>query len=304
MLDIRSLGYVLIESPDPAQWREYGTEVLGLMPSPIAPERAGTYLKMDPRPWRFGIQKGKQNRYLLAGWELADQREFMRAQKELKKLKISFKVCNAKERAHRGVAGLLRLQDPSGNTLELYHGGGLDYLPFVSPLEVSGFETGDDGSLGLGHAVLTAPKLEETHDFYRDVLGFGDSDYMEVPNPDGSVTGLHFMHCNNPRHHSVALYGMPAEAFPGGCVHLMVEVNNVDEVGACLDRVNERNIHIFSTLGRHTNDRMLSFYMMTPSGFALEYGCQGRQLDWSKFTPTFTRGRGSLWGHHFQMPKA
>ena len=303
MLDIRSLGYVLIESPDLSAWREFGTEVLGLMPAPAAPEDGGVYFKMDPRPWRFAIQKGTQNRYLLAGWELPDEREFARAQETLKKLKIPFDVCSEQDRVQRKVAGLIRLKDPSGNTLELYYGGGLDYAPFVSPLGVSRFETGEDGRMGLGHAVLTAPKLEETRLFYRDVLGFGDSDYMEVPNPDGSSCGLYFMHCNNPRHHSVALYGMPAEAFPGGCVHLMVEVDTIDEVGACLDRVGARGIHIFSTLGRHTNDRMLSFYMMTPSGFALEYGCQGRQLDWSRFTPTTTAGRGSLWGHHFQLPE-
>ena len=30
------------------------------------------------------------------------------------------------------------------------------------------------------------------------------------------------------------------------------------------------------TLGTHTNDRMTSFYVRTPSGFEIEYGFGGR----------------------------
>jgi 3,4-dihydroxy-9,10-secoandrosta-1,3,5(10)-triene-9,17-dione 4,5-dioxygenase len=56
---------------------------------------------------------------------------------------------------------------------------------------------------------------------------------------------------------------------------------------------------VVSTLGRHTNDRMLSFYMATPGGFALEFGCEGLQMDWGGYTPTVST-LPSLWGHKFQ----
>ena len=78
-------------------------------------------------------------------------------------------------------------------------------------------------------------------------------------------------------------------------------VPSIDEVGYCLDRVLARDIPVTSTLGRHTNDRMLSFYMATPGGFALEYGCDGLQMDWEGYTPTVST-RPSLWGHEFQQP--
>jgi 3,4-dihydroxy-9,10-secoandrosta-1,3,5(10)-triene-9,17-dione 4,5-dioxygenase len=58
-----------------------------------------------------------------------------------------------------------------------------------------------------------------------------------------------------------------------------------------------------STLGRHTNDNMLSFYMATPTGFAMEFGTDGLQMDWEGFTPTVT-SLPSLWGHKFAMPDA
>lgn len=300
---VSSLGYIVIESSKPNDWRQFGTNILGMMAvTPSAADDSTVYLKMDERPYRYAIQKGQQERYLLSGWELPTQASFEQAKAQLKKAGIAFKLGSDQLKNERCVRDLISLQDPAGNQIELYWGGGLDYAPFVSPLGVSAFVTGDDGSLGLGHVVLTAEKIAVAHKFYTEVLGFADSDSMTVPNPSGSVDPIYFMHCNNPRHHSLALYGVPAVAFPTGCVHAMVEVPTVDEVGACLDRVTEQGIHIFSTLGRHSNDHMLSFYMMTPSGFALEYGCQGRTPNWETFTPTTTTGRGSIWGHAFQMP--
>ena len=195
---------------------------------------------------------------------------------------------------------LLRLQDPAGNTLELYHGGDLDYLKFVSPLGIASFETGFNGDMGFGHAVLPAPNLAETHTFYRDVLGFGDSDSMHFKfsdDPADPGLGLKFMHVNNPRHHSLALYQGES---PVRCIHLMLEVKSVDEVGYCLDRVLAREIPVTSTLGRHTNDRMLSFYMLTPGGFPMEFGCEGLKMDWSNHTPTKS-ALPSIWGHKFSM---
>ena len=154
--------------------------------------------------------------------------------------------------------------------------------------------------MGMGHAVLPAPNLAEVHTFYQDLLGFGDTDYMHFKfseDPADPGMGLNFMHVNNPRHHSLALYQAP---MPSGCVHLMVEVASVDEVGYCLDRVQEKEVPIVSSLGRHTNDRMLSFYMATPGGFALEFGCEGVKMDWEGYTPTVSN-LPSFWGHKFQQ---
>ncbi len=78
----------------------------------------------------------------------------------------------------------------------------------------------------------------------------------------------------------------------------MLEVPTVDEVGYCIDRVNEREIPIVSTLSRHANDGMLSFYMATPTGFAMEFGCDGLQMDWDGYTPTVS-SLPSFWGLKF-----
>ena len=66
--------------------------------------------------------------------------------------------------------------------------------------------------------------------------------------------------------------------------------------------VRELNVPLQTTMGRHVNDDMFSFYMYTPSGFAIEYGAGGKQIeDWSKMK-VFETTRGSHWGHQFVQP--
>ena len=54
---------------------------------------------------------------------------------------------------------------------------------------------------------------------------------------------------------------------PSGCVHVMVEVDSMTEVGRAHDRLRAHEGRLSATLGQHLNDRMTSFYMKTPSGF-------------------------------------
>jgi 3,4-dihydroxy-9,10-secoandrosta-1,3,5(10)-triene-9,17-dione 4,5-dioxygenase len=257
---------------------------------------------MDARPYRFAIFPGTRDRLAFAGWELESEATFTAALADLKAAGVAVELAGADTARARRVRALARLQDPAGATLELYHGADLDYAKFVSPVGIAAFETGFNGNMGLGHIVLPTRKLHETLRFYRDLLGFGETDYMHFhfsPDPADPGQGLHFLHVDNPRHHSLALYEEPNEN-PSGCVHAMLEVTSVDEVGYCLDRVHAAGIPVVSTLGRHTNDRMLSFYMATPGGFAMEFGCEGLKMDWDGYTPTVST-LPSIWGHKFQM---
>jgi len=50
------------------------------------------------------------------------------------------------------------------------------------------------------------------------------------------------------------------------------------------------------TLGRHQNDRMVSFYGVTPSGFNFEIGWGARQID-DRDWEVRTYRDASDWGH-------
>ena len=287
---ISSLGYVIIEAKDPAAWRTFGADVLGLM---AADAPAGEVrLRMDERPFRIAVKPGDTDRFVASGWELPSLEAYEATIAKLREAGVEVEPGSREDAADRKVYGLVRCKDPSDNLLEIYYGRTYDYKPFISPTAVSGFVT---GNMGLGHVVLPAPKIEETRSFYKTMLGFGDTDEMRVPIgvPDHPGLALYFLHCDNPRHHSLALF--EAE-IPSGLVHVMLEVKQFDDLGRCIDRCKKQGAPIAINLGRHSNDLMVSAYIKTPGGFDIEYGWDGWQVDWKDYIPTKSE-IFSLWGH-------
>ncbi len=294
---VRALAYVVIETRDLAAYSNFATQIMGLQSAPSSDPDIALF-RMDERPFRFLVRKGETDRFVASGWELPSKEAYDAALVGLRRADIAVEIASAAEAKARFVFELARCADPSGNQLELSYGRFYDYAPFQSPVGVSGFISDE---MGLGHVVLPAPKLAETRAFYVNLLGFGDSDQARfhfTPDPNDPGIGFHFLHCDNPRHHSLAIGEFPN---PTGLIHLMVEVKTIDDVGRALDRAEAAGVHISSTLGRHTNDHMISFYMRSPIGFDVEYGCHGRQIDWATFTPTMSIA-DSNWGHQWRQP--
>ena len=296
-MDIRGLAYVVAQTTDTAKWKTYAEHVLGMMAQP-GPD-GGLRIKMDERQFRIAVERGERDRYVASGWEVAGEAAFEAAVHRLQAHGVAHERGDAALCEARGVQALVAFQDPSGNRHEVTWGFKSDFVRFASPVGVPRFVT---GAIGMGHTVLPAPQFEATRAFACDVMGFGLSDVFNFKpaGAGGPVVPIHFLHCDNGRHHSLALAAFPAEA---GCVHIMVEVDDVPEVGRALDRMREHQVLQTATLGQHTNDRMISFYMRTPSGFELEFGCGGAVVDWSShIVHEFTRV--SLWGHDFSVGNA
>jgi hypothetical protein len=76
---------------------------------------------------------------------------------------------------------------------------------------------------------------------------------------------------------------------------MCIEANSIDDVGRAYDLVQERNLPVTLSLGRHTMDTLISFYMRTPSGFDIEFGAGGEHLadDFVQQFPSYSE----VWGH-------
>jgi 3,4-dihydroxy-9,10-secoandrosta-1,3,5(10)-triene-9,17-dione 4,5-dioxygenase len=293
---VQGLGYVRISATDLAAWRKFAVDTVGMMPA-TAPD-GSLWLRIDDRPFRFVIEQGSADRFVAAGWEMPSRNHFDACVEGLRRAGVGVRDGSADEARARCVNAVAMASDPAGNAFELYWGRVRAYDRFVSSAGVSGFVVGD---LGLGHVVLPAAQLDDTANFYKSLLGFGDTDEMRLamsPDPSVPELRLQFLHATCRRHHSLALIPMPA---PSGLIHTMVEMREVDDVGRALDRCVAAGYHISSSLGRHSNDGMLGFYVATPGGFDLEVGCMGITPDWNTWVPTRSL-IPSIWGHQWSPP--
>jgi 2,3-dihydroxybiphenyl 1,2-dioxygenase len=183
----------------------------------------------------------------------------------------------------RFVRELISFADPGGNRLEAFYGAAVADDAFQPGRNHSGFRT---GALGMGHAVFHVKNIDDLLGFYRDTLGFGVSDYITTP------FRAYFMHVN-PRHHSLALI----ETGRADLHHLMFEHFSLDDVGQGYDIALGEPEKIATTLGRHPNDAVTSYYLRSPSGFMVECGWGGKEVTPGTWTPSEITVGPSLWGH-------
>jgi 2,3-dihydroxybiphenyl 1,2-dioxygenase len=279
-MDIRALSYVGIEATDLAAWESFSTELLGM---PVSrPDDGGEriLLRMDERTYRFDIRKGATDRLAWMGWEMPSAAALEEAARELGKAGVEVTRGTADESRDRGIVDFIHFQDPAGNRLELFYGQEADFRPLTLTRPMSGYLTGE---MGMGHAVIGVKNYKECFDFYVNTLGFRVSDTFK-----GFIA---FLHCN-PRHHSLAL----VETDEPGLRHIMLETNTIDDVGLAMDIAAKRG-ELTRTLGRHTNDKAVSFYFETPGGWEIEYGWSGLQVDDEVWIVRQLAGPTSLWGH-------
>jgi 2,3-dihydroxybiphenyl 1,2-dioxygenase len=281
-MKVRSIGYVGLNATNISAWRDYAHDVLGVQLRTDAPQDSAL-LKTDDYRWRIAVHQATTDGFAYAGLELANAQDFEDAIEELGQSGLAVRRADDGELKARAVRGMAILHDPAGNRLELYYRPTIDYN-FVSP-HGARFVAGD---MGFGHAVFVIKDehYEQTQDFYVRQLGFRVSEYTSL----GPIE-VCFLHCNR-RHHSIALARGPVTA----CQHIMLEVEEIDMVGRALDRAQDANVPMSTTLGRHRNDHMLSFYMQTPSGIDLEYGWGAREVDDNTWVVSDWEG-GDVWGH-------
>jgi len=153
------------------------------------------------------------------------------------------------------------------------------------------------GEQGLGHVVLPALDVPGLFQFYTEVLGFVSRGAFRVPTPpEFGPVRVRFLGLNQ-RHHSLAICPAMTLRDPG-VIHLMVEVDSLDAVGQALDRVNKDGFQLSSTLGRHTNDKMVSFYVRAPGDWDIEFGTDGMRVDETYYTAEEITA-DSYWGHEW-----
>lgn len=281
-MTLHTLAYVGINATDLDAWQQYATRVLAL--EVVDRDASALRLRMDDKHHRFCIHLAAAPGLAYLGFDVSHVQELEHLTAQLAALGYPATAGTAPECRQRQVMAMQVFADPSGNRVELCvgHKGGAHYTP---PRRMSGFKT---GALGLGHAVMMTAAMDAMLAFYG-VLGMRVSDYIHIAPLKANAC---FLHCNE-RHHTLALLPGPHNALH----HLMIEANSLDDVGMANEQAVRSGTPVTMTLGKHTNDQMVSFYMQTPSGFEIEYGWGALTIRDEAAWQVVAYDDISFWGH-------
>lgn len=295
MSGIDTLGYIGFTARDISAWKTFAPEVLGLQ---IAQELedGSLVLRADLHQRRIIIHPGERDDIAYVGWECRSSGDLNQLRDALRAAQVPFDEVERQAANDLGVREMIRFHDLDGVLIEAHYGPTLlANQPFVSPVGARPFVTQEQG---LGHLVLATGRYQQQIDFYEQVLSFKRTDSLIIPGINAEAMFLRV----NERHHSLAIVDMPPTHGPR-LHHILLEVSSLDEVGFAYTRAKAAGAHILIDLGRHVNDNMFSFYVLTPSGWSVEIGWGGIQIDDETWHVTHYPTNSS-WGHEFHMPPA
>ena len=287
-MSVCGLGYMAVNVVDMDGWLDIMTSVLG---TELRPRDEGGVIDIRLDDWhhRLTLYPSDTDSIAVVGWELANETALEAMVAALRDYGVEVTEGDEALRNERKVTRVYSFMDPaSAMPSEIFYGAQSEKLPLTPSRGISGYNTGE---LGLGHVVYFVADYAQSHRFYTEVMGFKTSDHIIWDEGEKDAT---FYHCN-PRHHSLAIMPPFGDIPPGTFNHLMLEANSLNDVGRAYDVVLDKKIPVMMGLGKHTNDLTESFYMITPSGFGLEYGCNGQLVDDNWRVKTYDAPM--LWGH-------
>lgn len=298
MHSVSTLGYMVLAVRDLAAWEGFAVNLLGLQAGKRVPGES-LCLRMDDYEQRILLVKSDLDDFLAAGWEFETDAllDAFVEQARTRGVEIAEEAQAVADQ--RRVTRLFACVDPDGIRHEFYscayRANSRD--AFRSSVLRGAFCT---GRLGAGHFVIVPKQSERAIAFCEDVLGLRLSDTILGDAAPGVTIDANFFHARTGRHHSLAIAKVPFPV-PKRIHHMMVECTDRNDVGLAYDRCKAAGVPIMMELGHHPNDEMFSFYVISPSGFAIEYGSGGLVVDDDTWQ---TRHYTELsdWGHRLNPP--
>lgn len=287
------LGYVVVSTNKFADWRRFGADAIGLHVDELT--RDVMRFRLDDHECRFLLLRGAREDVTAAGWLVDDHETFETILSRVHDAGLPVGEGTDEECALRGVERLWRFAGPNGMDTEIFTRARTTAAP-LRMLQTA-FVTGDSG---MGHLALTARRPEEVRGYYGTIFDARLSDWVHE-NIAGLQLRIRFLRVNE-RHHSVAvagLRGLPIDPIRTSVQHLNTQVETLDDLLSAYQRTIDHGFRMQWSVGQHTNDREMSFYCVTPSGFEWELGWDPivitPELE-AQWAPR-TYDSISIWGH-------
>jgi len=256
----------------------------------LAPDAAR--FRLDDNECRVLLRRGPAEDVAALGWHLDGDATFDEISSRVADAAVPAAEGSEEEAKLRGVERFLRFPGPKGLAQEIYTSART--APLTLDIPGSGFVT---GAAGMGHVALTTTRPHLVRGYYNHVFDARLSDYI-----DETISGMkfkiRFLRVNE-RHHSVAIASvnaLPINPIRTRVQHVNVQVATLDDMLASYRRVKDLGFTMALSVGQHTNDKELSYYAQTPSGFEWEVGWNPIVVDENTWKPTTHQGI-SIWGH-------
>lgn len=285
------LGYLVIETQKFDDWRRFGRDAIGMHLDDTS--RDAMRFRLDDNECRFLLQRGPAEDVTALGWQLDGHADFDEVVSRVTRHGVPLVDGTEDEAALRGVERLARFPGPNGLLQEIF----TRPRSCAGPLDMAvhnGFVTGEGG---IGHVAITTKQPQQMRGYFNTVFDARLSDYINET-ISGIKLKIRFLRVNQ-RHHSVAIAAanrLLINPIRTRIQHLNVQVADLDDMTAAYQRVTALGYHMALGIGQHTNDRELSFYAKTPSGFEWEVGWNPLIVDEETWEPTTYQGI-SIWGH-------
>lgn len=287
------LGYLVVESQRLREWHRFGADAIGLHVDELVD--GSLRFRLDDRECRFLIRRGPAEDLVAIGWQVDDHETFDRIVARVTDRGVPIEEGTAEEAALRGVERLWRFAGPKGIVQEIFT------TPVTTPRPLRMINTGFvTGASGMGHVAITSRDPRGIHGYYNTVFDSRLSDYIDE-NISGLTLKIRFLRVNE-RHHSVAVAnvnGLKIDPIRTRVQHVNIEAATLEDMLGAFQRVRQQGFRMAWSIGQHTNDRELSFYCVTPSGFELELGWNPIVItpDLEASWQVLTHQGISLWGH-------
>lgn len=286
-----SMGYVVVGSTKLEKWKEFAVEGLGLHLAHASTKELA--FRLDDHARRIIVEHDASEDVTAVGWQLTDETVLKVVLDRLVRRGVDVDFIDDERAAQRGVESFHRFIGPKGFSLELFTTPLIDSTPL--DMLTSGFST---GASGMGHLAIISREPARMLEFWQEVFDARISDRIEQ-SMGKTILDITFLRVNK-RHHSVAIAatrGLRLDPLRTRVQHVNVEAASLDDLSAAYSRLKKLGYTFAHSVGQHPNDRELSFYVWTPSGFELEFGWDALAVNEDTWEEGITYPNISIWGH-------
>lgn len=291
------MGYAVIESNKLKEWKTFLQQGLGLHFNAGPKLINELSFRMDDHAKRLIVQKGKSEDFVALGWQVKDQKTLDIILGRLAERDIAVEKSTQAEAEQRGVKQFWRIVGPKKQNIELFVEANFSDEPLN--MLTSSFVTGD---AGMGHVAITSRKPVKMQRFWQEIFDARVSDYIEQV-ISGVTLDITFLRLNE-RHHSVAIATtreVALDPIRTKVQHMNLQGASLDDLSNAFQRCKQLGYEMAHEIGQHPNDKELSFYVISPSGFEIELGWAPLVVDEKKWQTTKYFAISS-WGHKPENP--